>query len=120
MKQVQSRGLDVTSRAGIWALFQVYLWLLFIRDEAGFVVAFSLVVEPKSWGGECTFWTKSSTEVSAIATWEPAVGEEDDFLRALLPSNGSPWEGNKCHKLWGGLQGMGVDKLWYSLFLLPL
>jgi len=45
------------------------------------------------------FLTKSSAEVSVSASWEPEVGEEDSFLKTLLPSNGGPWEGSKCHKL---------------------
>ena len=49
------------------------------------------------------FWTKNSAEVSATASWEPEAGEEDDFLRTLVPSNGGPWESSKYHKLWGGL-----------------
>lgn len=113
--QVHSCGLDITSRAGIWAVAHFHLWLLLIRDEAGFVAAFSLVLGPKSWGDACTSWTKSSAGISAAASWQPEVGE-DGFLRRLLPSNGGPWEGSKCYKLGWPLGYWGTEA---SIFTAP-
>lgn len=67
LKQLHSYGLDVTFSTGVWAVVQVYLQLLLIRDEAGFVQTFPLAVgNPSSVGaGE-----QGSAEVSAAASRE--------------------------------------------------
>lgn len=55
LKQVHSYGLDVTFSTGVWAVVQVYLQLLLIRDEAGFVQTFPLAV-----GNPCPLWGRAN------------------------------------------------------------
>lgn len=55
LKHVHSYGLDVTFSRGVWAVVQVYLQLLLISDEAGFVQTFPLVV-----GNPCPLWGRAN------------------------------------------------------------
>lgn len=79
-------------------MVQVYLQLLLIRDEAGFVQTFPLAV-----GNPCPLWGRASRAL--LRCLQPPAGRESSFLRALLPSGGAPREGSKSHKLRGVLRG---------------
>lgn len=79
-------------------MVHVYLQLLFIRDEAGFVQTFPLAV-----GNPCPLWGRANRAL--LRCLQPPAGRESSFLRALLPSGGAPREGSKSHKLRGVLWG---------------